>query len=52
MTSQAMTVGTMLKEAREQKRMSVVEVSRVTRIPAATLDALEAERFDDLPDGD
>jgi cytoskeletal protein RodZ len=39
----------MLKEAREQKRMSVVEVSRVTRIPASTLDAIEAERFDDLP---
>lgn len=42
-------VGLMLRRAREQKRMSVIEVSRVTRIPAATLDALEAERFDDLP---
>jgi len=39
----------MLKRTREQKRMSVIEVSRVTRIPATTLDALEADRFDDLP---
>jgi cytoskeletal protein RodZ len=44
-----MPIGLMLKEAREEKRMSIVEVSRVTRIPAATLDAIEAERFDDLP---
>lgn len=42
-------IGSMLKKSREQKRMSVAEVSRVTRIPAATLDALEADRFDDLP---
>ncbi len=44
-----MTLGETLKKTREQKRMSVVEVARVTRIPAATLDALEADRFDDLP---
>ncbi len=43
------TIGAMLKKSREGKRMSVVEVSRVTRIPATTLDALEADRFDDLP---
>ena len=44
-----MSIGAALKQAREQKRMSLAEVSRVTRIPAATLDAIEAERFDDLP---
>jgi len=39
----------MLKKSRESKRMSVAEVSRVTRIPVATLDAIEGDRFDDLP---
>lgn len=42
-------IGPMLRKSREQKRMSVAEVSRVTRIPVATLDAIEADRFDDLP---
>ncbi len=39
----------MLKEGRVGKRMSVTEVSRITRIPVGTLDAMEADRFDDLP---
>jgi cytoskeletal protein RodZ len=43
------SIGTILKRQRESKRMSVAEVSRVTRIPLPTLDALEADRFDDLP---
>lgn len=47
--SEAKTIGGLLKKNREQKRMSVVEVSRVTRIPVPTLDALEQDRFDDLP---
>lgn len=47
--SESRTIGTTLKRAREQKRMSVAEVSRVTRIPVATLDAIEGDRFDDLP---
>jgi len=42
-------IGPLLKKSREEKRMSVAEVARVTRIPIATLDALEADRFDDLP---
>lgn len=42
-------IGSMLRKRREAKRMSVAEVSRVTRIPVATLEALEADRFDDLP---
>jgi cytoskeletal protein RodZ len=29
--------------------MSLVEISRVTRIPAATLESIESDRFDDLP---
>jgi len=48
-TARMTTIGAMLKKSREQKRMSVTEVSRVTRIPVTTLDALEADRFDDLP---
>ncbi len=43
------TIGTTLKRQRESKGMSLAEVSRVTRIPMPTLDALEADRFDDLP---
>ena len=29
--------------------MSVAELSRVTRIPSASLEAIEADRFDELP---
>jgi cytoskeletal protein RodZ len=43
------SIGETLARAREQKRMSVAEVSRVTRIPVGTLHAIEADRFDDLP---
>jgi cytoskeletal protein RodZ len=43
------TVGSLLKQKRESRNMSVAEVSRVTRIPAATLESIEADRFDDLP---
>jgi cytoskeletal protein RodZ len=43
------TVGTTLRRRREQKRMSLAEVSRVTRIPVPTLEAIEQDHFDDLP---
>ena len=43
------TVGTTLRRAREQKRMGLAEVSRVTRIPLATLESIEGDHFDDLP---
>ena len=43
------TVGNLLKQKRESRNMSVAEVSRVTRIPASTLESIEADRFDDLP---
>ncbi|MCA9590650.1 MAG: helix-turn-helix domain-containing protein [Myxococcales bacterium] len=42
-------VGSSLKHTREAKRMTLSEVSRVTRIPVATLEAIELGRFDDLP---
>ncbi len=43
------TVGTTLRLQREKKRMGLAEVSRVTRIPVATLDSIEQDHFDDLP---
>src|SRR3954470_16426547 len=43
------TVGNTLRRQREQKRMGIAEVSRVTRIPLMTLEAIEQDHFDDLP---
>jgi cytoskeletal protein RodZ len=43
------TIGTTLKRGRLQKDMSLAEVSRVTRIPAHTLEKIEDDHFDDLP---
>lgn len=43
------TVGAMLRQRRDQKRMSLAEVSRVTRIPVPSLEAIERDHFDDLP---
>jgi cytoskeletal protein RodZ len=43
------TVGTTLRRQRETKRMGIAEVSRVTRIPVQTLEAIEQDHFDDLP---
>ena len=43
------TVGSTLRQQREKKRMSIAEVSRVTRIPVPTLESIEQDHFDDLP---
>jgi cytoskeletal protein RodZ len=43
------TVGTTLRQTREKKRMSLAEVSRITRIPVSTLESIEQDHFDDLP---
>jgi cytoskeletal protein RodZ len=42
-------LGMYLKVQRERRGMSVAELARVTRIPAASLEAIEADRFDELP---
>lgn len=42
-------VGSILKQSREQKQMTLGEVSRVTRISIPSLEALEHGRFDELP---
>jgi cytoskeletal protein RodZ len=43
------SVGQHLKGLREAKRMSLAEVSRATRVPVASVERMEADRFDELP---
>ena len=43
------SVGQHLKGLREAKRMSLAEVSRTTRVPAQSIERIEADRFDELP---
>jgi cytoskeletal protein RodZ len=43
------TLGSTLKQERERRAMSVSELSRVTRIPVPSLEAIESDRFDELP---
>lgn len=43
------SVGEVLRAAREAKRLSVPDVNRATRIRPAFLEAIEEDRFTDLP---
>ncbi len=43
------SVGQHLRELREARRMSIAEVSRATRVPIASVERIEADRFDELP---
>ena len=43
------SVGEHLRKLREEKRMSLAEVSRATRVPIASIERIEADRFDELP---
>ncbi len=43
------SVGARLRRERELRNMSVEEVVRATRIPLASIEKLEGDRFDDLP---
>jgi cytoskeletal protein RodZ len=45
----AESLGASLRRQREARAMSVAELSRVTRIPLASLEAIENDRFDELP---
>jgi cytoskeletal protein RodZ len=45
----AETLGAALRKQRESRGMSVPELSRITRIPLASLEAIEDDRFDELP---
>jgi cytoskeletal protein RodZ len=43
------TVGQLLRRQRLEKRMSVEEISRATRMPMSSVERIEADRFDELP---
>ena len=43
------SVGQHLRQLREERRMSVAEVSRATRVPVSSVERIEADRFDELP---
>jgi cytoskeletal protein RodZ len=43
------TVGQHLRALREARGMSVEEVSRATRVPVASVERIENDRFDELP---
>ena len=43
------SVGQYLRDLREQRKMSVEEVSRATRVPMSSVERIEADRFDELP---
>ncbi len=46
---QALAVGTLLKNAREERKLTVPEIARATRIPVRSLEALEQGLFGELP---
>ena len=46
---QGSSLGAYLRRHRERRGIGLFEVSRMTRIPATSLDALERDRFDELP---
>src|SRR3954462_730574 len=43
------SIGQYLRRHREERAMSVEEVSRTTRIPVGNLERIEGDHFDDLP---
>lgn len=45
------SIGAVLKHEREERRLSIEEVSSTTRIPRRALESLEDDRFEDLPSG-
>lgn len=45
------SIGHVLKHQREERRLSIEELSSTTRIPRKTLECLEEDRFEDLPSG-
>jgi cytoskeletal protein RodZ len=43
------SVGRFLRERREERRMSIAEIARATRMPATSVERIEAHQFDELP---
>jgi cytoskeletal protein RodZ len=48
--SSTVFTGALLKQLRESRGLTLKQISAQTRIIVASLQAVEAERFDDLPD--
>lgn len=49
-TSQAATAGAWLRNARQQRGLHIAALAVMLKVPQAKLEALEADRFDQLPD--
>ena len=45
------SIGQRLRHEREERHISIEEVSSTTRIPRRALESLEEDRFEDLPSG-
>ena len=45
------SIGRVLKQEREERHVSIEELSSTTRIPRKSLECLEEDRFEDLPSG-
>lgn len=43
------SVGRFLRERREERRMSIAEIARATRMPASSVERIESDQFDELP---
>jgi cytoskeletal protein RodZ len=43
------TVGQFLRRHRDARQMSIEEIARSTRVPTASIERIEADRFDELP---
>lgn len=48
--SQAATAGAWLRSARQQRGLHIAALAVMLKVPQAKLEALEADRFDELPD--
>lgn len=48
--SQAATAGAWLRNARQQRGLHIAALAVMLKVPQAKLEALEADRFDELPD--
>lgn len=43
------SVGRFLRDKREERRMSIAEIARATRMPVSSVERIEADQFDELP---
>ena len=50
LATQAATAGAWLRNARQQRGLHIAALAVMLKVPQAKLEALEADRFDELPD--